>query len=253
MPTPKPSPCPASSFLNVTMLATRPSPFPISSSLSPPNKTLLFILQPLQNHNKTRVFLAAALSRAQDCCTLLRAIPLNQQDSGALMLGITGSNGNSTQASAIYSWSFDVGYKWKNLHSMPVDPRTFEVKNGSFGRRINVICKTHAALIWGTGIGAIATLSMLLVWNLFMTRYKSSAADYGGKKPVDLGYEKIEKAREKGWSFGVGGKMASSSTSNTMAYPDKICRNCGHKYEIYTSRREHNPNRKYLKCKSYNL
>ncbi|KAL4188495.1 hypothetical protein AMTRI_Chr08g202630 [Amborella trichopoda] len=117
-----------------------------------------------------------------------------------LFVGITGSNGNSTQTSVIYSWSFDGGYNWKNQHSMPVDPRTLEVKNGSFGGRINVICRTMVALIWGIGIGAIAALSVFVVWNLFMSRYKSSVADYGGKKPVDLGYEKIQKARQKGCS-----------------------------------------------------
>ncbi|ERM93769.1 hypothetical protein AMTR_s00004p00269530 [Amborella trichopoda] len=122
------------------------------------------------------------------------------------MLGITGANGNSTQTNAIYSWSFDVGYNWKKLHSMSVDPRTFEVKNGSFGGRINVICRTQAALIWSIGIGVIATLSMFLAWNLFMTRYKSSVADYGGKKPIDLGYEKIEKTKREGlfmWEDGM--------------------------------------------------
>ncbi|ERM93768.1 hypothetical protein AMTR_s00004p00269520 [Amborella trichopoda] len=49
----KPSPCLASSSLNVTVPAAKPSPCLASSSLSLSIKTMLFLLQPLQNHGKT--------------------------------------------------------------------------------------------------------------------------------------------------------------------------------------------------------
>ncbi|XP_021658142.2 L-type lectin-domain containing receptor kinase S.4 isoform X2 [Hevea brasiliensis] len=120
-----------------------------------------------------------------------------------IFIGLSSSNGNSSQACFIYSWSFElrIGPQW--MHSEPLDPQAFAktVKPVVIHKRSACFLRVLAAMIFGTACGALGAFIVLYLWTIFGNRRLVVPAECS-VHPVDFEYKKfkvvVEKAIEDG-------------------------------------------------------
>ncbi|GFQ07823.1 L-type lectin-domain containing receptor kinase s.4 [Phtheirospermum japonicum] len=106
-------------------------------------------------------------------------------------VGLSSSNGNSSQKCIIYSWSFNSRIMPHWMHSEPLDPEGFVVKGEKLKvpKRNECALRILAALIFGSGCGAIGAFVVLYLWTIF-----------GNRRPVvpeEFEYDKFDVTVEK--------------------------------------------------------
>lgn len=86
-----------------------------------------------------------------------------------VFVGLSSSNGNSSQKSNVCSWSFKVRQAPHWMHSEPLDPERTVVEKTkvvTLHKRSDCFLKVLAALIVGTAFGALGTFFVLFVWTV---------------------------------------------------------------------------------------
>ncbi|CAM8948760.1 unnamed protein product [Rhodiola kirilowii] len=95
----------------------------------------------------------------------------NWNGSREFYMGLSSSNGNSTQTCFIYSWSFTQRFAPKWMHSQPMDP---SVETDSASRvpksRSHCVMRVLAALIFGAACGVLGAYMVMLMWRIFANR-----------------------------------------------------------------------------------
>ncbi|KAF2288577.1 hypothetical protein GH714_008719 [Hevea brasiliensis] len=120
-----------------------------------------------------------------------------------IFIGLSSSNGNSSQACFIYSWSFELRIVPQWMHSEPLDPQAFAktVKPVVIHKRSACFLRVLAAMIFGTACGALGAFIVLYLWTIFGNRRLVVPAECS-VHPVDFEYKKfkvvVEKAIEDG-------------------------------------------------------
>ncbi|KAI5346518.1 hypothetical protein L3X38_014397 [Prunus dulcis] len=109
------------------------------------------------------------------------------------------SNGNSSQISSVYSWSFRLRNNPNSMHSLPVNPRGYLDEHGehlSVHKRRVCPLTVLAGMIFVTGCGALVAFMVLFLWAIIISRHTVFPAEFP-VKPVDFRYEKINVVVEK--------------------------------------------------------
>ncbi|KAK6943059.1 hypothetical protein RJ641_028436 [Dillenia turbinata] len=110
-------------------------------------------------------------------------------------VGLSSSGGNSTQTSFVYSWSFKLWIVPTWMHSEPLDPNGFSEKTDSplvIGhKRSACVLRVLAALVFGTGCGALGALIVLILWTMLGNRRPVVPEDIA-VHPVKFDYENIK-------------------------------------------------------------
>ncbi|XAR68871.1 Non-specific serine/threonine protein kinase [Bertholletia excelsa] len=83
-----------------------------------------------------------------------------------ILIGLSSSNGNSSQSCNLYSWSFQQRILPQWMHSEPLDPNAIlEKKKGlEVPKKSDCLLKVLAALVFGTACGALGGVIVLFVW-----------------------------------------------------------------------------------------
>ncbi|XP_031395798.1 arcelin-1-like [Punica granatum] len=113
-----------------------------------------------------------------------------------VFFGLSSSSGASNHSCLIHSWSFELRRPPHWIHSQPLDPNAIsEDKNPLTGPRGKNDCllKVLAAMIFGTGSGALGAFCILYLWTIFGRRRPVAPEEFVGKeKSLDCGYKKVE-------------------------------------------------------------
>eukprot|EP01018_Ginkgo_biloba_P038866 Gb_17538 [translate_table: standard] len=113
-----------------------------------------------------------------------------------MYVGLSSSTGDSSQTNIIYSWSFTSSpFHWPG-HSQPANPHAFSHNGRISFEKSHDLLGFLIALLFGAGCGAMAALSMFLLWSLFTNRDAFASTEFA-VHPVDFGYEKITTAGSK--------------------------------------------------------
>lgn len=120
--------------------------------------------------------------------TLARFVDLwTMWKEGDVFLGLSSSNGNSSQACFIHSWSFKLRHVPRSMHSEPVDPQAIRqnAKNLGGHEKNDCFLKVLAAMVFGTGSGALGAFVVLYLWTIFGNRRPVAPEEFV-VEPVDL-------------------------------------------------------------------
>ncbi|KAF8031986.1 hypothetical protein BT93_D1026 [Corymbia citriodora subsp. variegata] len=120
--------------------------------------------------------------------TLTRFVDLwTMWEEADVFLGLNSSNGNSSQACFIHSWSFKVRHVPQWMHSEPLDPQAVgrNTKNLGAHEKNDCFLKVLAAMIFGTGSGALGAFIVLYLWTIFGNRRPVAPEEFV-LEPVDL-------------------------------------------------------------------
>ncbi|KAK9289615.1 hypothetical protein L1049_007772 [Liquidambar formosana] len=125
-----------------------------------------------------------------------------------VFVGLSSSSANSSQTCAVYSWSFKLRPVPQWMHSEPLDPRSVgkNTKPASVHKRSACLLRILAALIFGTGCGALGAFIVLFMCSIFGNRRPVVPAEFA-VHPVEYEYKKIkvvvDKAIKDGEKVGV--------------------------------------------------
>ncbi|KAJ4952821.1 hypothetical protein NE237_029653 [Protea cynaroides] len=117
-----------------------------------------------------------------------------------MFVGMSASNGNSSQTTCIYSWSFRLRSSPSWLHSQPADPKIYAEpsKPPIVQKRSSCMLRILAGLIFATGCGALTGFIVMYVWTIFVNRRRPSVVPVEFPvHPVEFAYEKIKVIVEK--------------------------------------------------------
>ncbi|KAJ4704535.1 L-type lectin-domain containing receptor kinase VIII.2-like [Melia azedarach] len=116
-----------------------------------------------------------------------------------VFVGLSSSNGNSTQTCYLYSWSFKLRHIPHWMHSQPLDPQTF-AKNSKtpqpLPKRSDCLLRVLAALISGAACGALGATVVLYLWTIFTNRRPVVPEEFV-VHPVDFDYNKVKIVLDK--------------------------------------------------------
>ncbi|GFY83718.1 concanavalin A-like lectin family protein [Actinidia rufa] len=115
-----------------------------------------------------------------------------------VFVGLSSSSGNSSQRCNVYSWSFKLRLVPHWMHSQPLDPDSFSKKTKSppAPNTRDCLLKVLAAMIFGTGIGALGAFFVLFVWTVFGNRRPVVPEEYS-PRPVGFEYENFKVVVDK--------------------------------------------------------
>ncbi|KAK9055501.1 hypothetical protein SSX86_026584 [Deinandra increscens subsp. villosa] len=103
-------------------------------------------------------------------------------------VGLSSSNGNSSQLCNVYSWSFKTRRSPDWMHSEPLDPIVFkkgEENEIKIHEKNDCVMKILSALILGIGLGALGSFVGMFVWMLLFARRRPvSPEENAAMKPV---------------------------------------------------------------------
>lgn len=120
-----------------------------------------------------------------------------------IFIGLSSSNGNSSQACFIHSWSFELRHVPQWMHSEPLDPQEFAKteKPVVVHKRSACVLRVLAAMMFGTACGALGAFIVLYLWTIFGNR-RPVVPEECCVESVDFEYKKfkvvVEKAVEDG-------------------------------------------------------
>ncbi|KAL2502989.1 Concanavalin A-like lectin family protein [Forsythia ovata] len=122
-----------------------------------------------------------------------------------VLVGLSSSSGSSSQKCNVHSWSFRSRTVPHWLHSEPMDPESFVEKGEELNVRKRSDCAMRflAALIFGTGCGALGAFIALFVWTIFANRRPVVPEEYVVQpkeyalQPKEFEYKKFNVAVDK--------------------------------------------------------
>lgn len=124
-----------------------------------------------------------------------------------MYIGISSSSGDPSQTNLVYSWNFTSSpFRWPQ-HSFPANPHGISSQNGPNSSRqgSSDLLGILFSLLFGIGCGALAALTMFLVWSLLISRSVFTSMEFGYQKiasagatqPEDFGCRKIAVSDDK--------------------------------------------------------
>ncbi|CAK7333591.1 unnamed protein product [Dovyalis caffra] len=110
-----------------------------------------------------------------------------------VLIGLSSSNGNSSQTCFLHSWSFKARRVPHWMHSQPLDPQAFakHVKPVVVQKKSDCILKMLAAMIFGTACGALGAFMVLYLWTIFGNRRPVVPEDCS-VHPAEFEYKKVK-------------------------------------------------------------
>ncbi|XP_027336894.1 L-type lectin-domain containing receptor kinase VIII.2-like [Abrus precatorius] len=117
----------------------------------------------------------------------------NELKEKEMFVGFSSVKGKGSQACFLHSWSFVLGHFPHSMHSEPLDPKVF-VKNTEtpvVKPRSDCFLRVLAAMIFGTGCGALTAFIVLYLWTIFGNR-GAVVPEESVKQPVDVEYRKVK-------------------------------------------------------------
>lgn len=92
-----------------------------------------------------------------------------------IFIGLSSSNGNSSQRCNVYSWSFNLRTVLNWLHSQPLDPGAFSMKTKALAapKSRDCVLRVLVLLIFGAACGALGAIIVLVVWSIFGNRQQA--------------------------------------------------------------------------------
>lgn len=123
-----------------------------------------------------------------------------------VLVGLSSSNGNSSQPCLVYSWSFKLKSIPNWMHSEPLDPKTIAIAKESEPESVvkegkNCFMRVVAAMIFGTGCGALTAFVALYLWTIFGNRRPVVPEEFAVQQMDVVKYKKVvglDKAIEDG-------------------------------------------------------
>ncbi|XP_038880893.1 L-type lectin-domain containing receptor kinase VIII.1-like [Benincasa hispida] len=114
-----------------------------------------------------------------------------------VVVGLSSSKGNSSQPCFVFSWSFKVKSIPNWMHSEPLDPKTIVIAKESEPESVvreeerkNCLMRVVAAMIFGTGCGALTAFLGLYLWTIFGNRRPVVPEEFAVQQ-IDVKYKKV--------------------------------------------------------------
>ncbi|KAJ4834741.1 hypothetical protein Tsubulata_012574 [Turnera subulata] len=110
-----------------------------------------------------------------------------------VFVGLSSSNGNSSQACYLHSWSFQLRHIPHWMHSQPLNPQAFaiNVKPVVAHKRSGCLLRMLAAMVFGAACGALGALAVLYLWTIFGNR-RPVVPEECSVHPLDIDYKKVK-------------------------------------------------------------
>lgn len=115
-------------------------------------------------------------------------LPKIWPENEGFFVGLTSSNGNSSQLCNLYSWSLKTRQPLDWMHSEPLDPIVFkegkedEIK---IHKKSDCVMRILSALILGIGLGALGSFIGMFLWTIFAKRRPIAPVEYPMKPVVN--------------------------------------------------------------------
>ncbi|KAK7390612.1 hypothetical protein VNO78_25934 [Psophocarpus tetragonolobus] len=106
-----------------------------------------------------------------------------------MFVGFSSTKGNSS----LYSWSFVLRNFPHSMHSEPLDPEDFvkSTESAVVKQRSDCFLRVLAAMIFGTGCGALTAFIVLYLWTIFGNK-RAVVPEESVMQPVDVDYRKVK-------------------------------------------------------------
>lgn len=112
-----------------------------------------------------------------------------------VFVGISSSNGNSSQTSNVYSWRFRLRKVPSWMHSLPADPHGHGEKHVEHKKGFCFL-RFLEGLIFATGCGALIAYVMLFLWAIFVSRRTVLSVQLPGRSE-EFRYQKVDVVAHK--------------------------------------------------------
>ncbi|XP_004506648.1 lectin-like protein LEC [Cicer arietinum] len=133
-----------------------------------------------------------------------------------MFIGFSPSNVKGKSNVFLYSWSFVMRrFPTHSMHSDPLDPKVF-VKNSETATTIeqkekakknDCVLRILAAMIFGTGCGALTAFTVLYLWTIFGNKRAVVVVPEGCvMQPLDVEYKKVKIVVDNNKTIGDGNK-----------------------------------------------
>ncbi|KAJ7961317.1 L-type lectin-domain containing receptor kinase VIII.2 [Quillaja saponaria] len=124
-----------------------------------------------------------------------------------MFVGLSPLKANASQKCYVYSWSFMVRHVPQWMHSEPLDPKAFSKNTEPLAAkpRSDCLLRVLAAMIFGTGCGALTAFVVLYLWTIFGNRRPIVPEEYV-MQPIDFEYKKVNVVVEKTIQDGTQGR-----------------------------------------------
>ncbi|KAJ6778225.1 LEGUME LECTIN BETA DOMAIN PROTEIN [Salix koriyanagi] len=122
----------------------------------------------------------------------------NMWNDERVLIGLSSSNGNSSQTCYLYSWSLKLRHVPQWMHSEPLDPRDFakRAKPVLAQKKNGCILKMLAAMIFGSACGALGAFMVLYLWTIFGNR-RPIVPEECSVHPGDFEFKKVKVVVDK--------------------------------------------------------
>ncbi|TKY63397.1 L-type lectin-domain containing receptor kinase I.7 [Spatholobus suberectus] len=110
-----------------------------------------------------------------------------------MFVGFSSTKGNDSQACFLYSWSFVLRHFPHSMHSEPLDPKVFakNTETPVVKQRSDCFLRVLAAMIFGTGCGALTAFIVLYLWTIFGNK-RAVVPEESVMQPADVEYRKVK-------------------------------------------------------------
>nr|XP_043620800.1 L-type lectin-domain containing receptor kinase VIII.2-like [Erigeron canadensis] len=100
-------------------------------------------------------------------------LPKIWPENDGFYVGLSSSNGNSSQLCNVYSWSFKTRQQPDWMHSEPLDPIVYKGREENeikIRKKSDCVMRILSALILGIGLGALGSFIGMFMWTIFANR-----------------------------------------------------------------------------------
>ncbi|KVI12140.1 Concanavalin A-like lectin/glucanase superfamily [Cynara cardunculus var. scolymus] len=108
-------------------------------------------------------------------------LPKIWPENEGFFVGLSSSNGNSTQLCNVYSWSFKTRQSPDWMHSEPLEPMVFKEKKENeikIHKENDCVMRILSALILGIGLGALGSFIGMFIWTIFANKRPIAPEEY---------------------------------------------------------------------------
>lgn len=122
-----------------------------------------------------------------------------------VFVGLSSSNGNSTQMCSVYSWSFKLWHVPHWMHSQPLDPKALakNIETPPVHNRSDCLSRALAAMVFGVACGALGASIVLYLWTIFANRRPVVPEEECAMHSMDFEYKKFKVVVDKSFEDDV--------------------------------------------------
>lgn len=114
-------------------------------------------------------------------------LPKIWPENEGFLVGLSSSNGNSSQLCNVYSWSFRTRELPDWMHSEPLEPMVYKEKQENeikIHKKGDCVMRILSALILGIGLGALGSFIGMFMWTIFANKRPIAPEEYATKPVV---------------------------------------------------------------------